>query len=154
MVDLERLRRRILIALAVIVALGFASRVWADPFTFLQPGFSQQLYGTAPRSLGDAGFAPDGDVWAPRCGGTTGFVFTRFDRQSTTVINSTTVHPEAPGSPFPSVDACGIANHPNGSLYANTSRGVIRLDANTAAMLAGPFGPGGNLQGIATDPIT
>ncbi len=55
---------------------------------------------------------------------------------------------------LPSHAGCGLTNHPNGALYSNTQGGVVKLDANTGALLAGPFGPRGNGLGIATDPQT
>lgn len=151
MPTVELFRRRLLVALAASIGLLLIARcVWADPFTFLQPGFSQELYGVAPRLLGDVAFAPDADVWAPNCIGSA----TRFDQQATTVIHSTTVHPEAAGSPFPTSDECGVANHPNGFLYANSSDGVVKLDPQTAEVVGGPFGFAGSQTGIATDPVT
>jgi uncharacterized repeat protein (TIGR01451 family) len=47
-----------------------------------------------------------------------------------------------------------MTNHPNGAIYTNQGGGVVKLDANTGAHLAGPFGPGGNALGISVDPQT
>src|SRR5712691_9725696 len=102
--------------------------VQAAPFTFLQPGFTQEVFGTSPGFMGGVAFAPDGDVWVDGCFGI-GSALRRFDLQTTTVVNSTTVHPEVSGSPFPSNAGCGLTNHPDGTLYSNTILGVVNLDA-------------------------
>lgn len=136
-----------------IVAICNAPSAKATPFTFLQPGFTQEVYGVASHFMGGVAFAPDGDVWVNFCS-FDGSPLTRFDRQTTVVVSGTTIHPESPGSPFPSNAGCGMTNHPDGTLYTNTSSGVINLDANTGAQLRPPFGSGGNALGIAPDPQT
>ncbi len=122
-----------------------------DPFIFLQAGFTQSVYGSAPGFMGGVAFAPDGDVLVNACS-TGGSALRRFDAATTVVVHGTTVHPQVPI--MPSNSGCGLTNHPNGDLYSNTSSGVTRLDANTGAVKGGPFGHAGNALGIAPDPIT
>ena len=130
-----------------------------QPFSFLQPGFSQELFATSPDVYPAIAFAPNGDLWwgtgpnalsplSPQG------LLSRFSATSTTVINATTVHVEEPGSPFPSNIGWGLTNGANGQLYSNTIAGVVMLDSSTGAHLAGPFGPPGSGFGIATDPQT
>jgi len=123
----------------------------AKSFTTLEAPFTQELIGTAPVFVGGIGFAPDGDVWFTPCG-SGGDPLWRFDMQAEA--------PEQGGSPLhpasstDSDSGCGLTNHPNGSLYSNTSSGVTRLDGSTGAAIGGPFGPSGNVLGIAVDPQT
>ena len=131
------------------------------PFVCLAPGFTQELYATAPGFFGGIAFAPDADVLVSFCdnryfpGGPTSL--RRFDAQTTGSLNGSPVHPQVPSSPFVSLAGCGLVNGPGGSVYSNTPNtggGVVRLDSNTGAVLAGPFGGRGNGLGIALDPQT
>lgn len=129
-----------------------------QPFSFLQSGFSQQLFATAPGAYPGVAFAPNGDLWIGE-GPNTSFpntpsFFFRFSSTATTVIHGTTVHVEVQGSPFASNGGTGVTNGFNGNLYSNTVAGIVMLDPNTASLLAGPFGPKGDGLGIATDPQT
>ena len=133
-----------------ILGLVAATPAVAAPFTFLQPGFTQELYGVATSFLGGVSFAPDGDVWSSECHDFSPLY--RFDKQTTVNVNSTSIHPQVVGSPFSSNATCGMTNHPDFHIYANTFVGVLRLDADTGAQLAEPFGPAGNGLGIAVDP--
>jgi|GEM_PF-1683991 len=129
---------------------GPAATAAYDPFTFMQPGFTQELYATGPGFFGGVAFAPDGDVLVVQC---PNGPISRFDAGSTVTVHGTVVHPQV--AALTSTVGCGLTNHPNGDLYSNTgSTGVSRLDANTGALKAGPAGPDGNTLGIATDPIT
>jgi uncharacterized repeat protein (TIGR01451 family) len=119
-------------------------------FLFLQPGFTQSIFGVSDGFLGGVAFAPNNDPWVDPCGPDGGSL-TRFDRSSTTVVNGTTIHP---GTVSPSSAGCGLTNGFNGNLYTNTNAGVRELDANTGAPVGGPFGPPGNALGIAPDPLT
>lgn len=150
-----------LVAVAVAtVALGLLPPVTASAdhvtgggqsFTFLQPGFTQDVFGTGTFFMGGVAFAPDGDPLVDQCQ-FSGSPLHRYDRQGVAApVNSTPLHPE---TSLPSAAGCGLTNHPNGSLYTNTSSGVFRLDANTGAVTGGPFGPAGNALGIAPDPQT
>lgn len=129
------------------------SAVYADPYSLMQAGFTQELFAVAPTFFGGVAFAPDGDVWVDECQGGDGLMY-RFDQQSTYISNGSVLHPQVSGSPFSSGAGCGLANHPNGSIYSNTEQGVVRIDGNTGAVLGGPFGPGGDALGIAVDPQT
>jgi hypothetical protein len=136
----------------IALILITSQRVAAAPFADLQPGFTQEIYGIATSFIGGIAFAPNGDVWVDPCAD--GSPLTRFDHQTTIVVNGTTIHPQVAGSPFPSDAGCGLTNHPNGTLYSNTIRGVSNLDASTGAELQPPFGIAGNVLGICVDPDT
>ena len=155
------LKNRIAGALLAATTIGVTTLLGAAPafaagqsFTFLQAGFTQELYGTgSPANLfGGVAFAPDGDPLTDNCsfGGSPLY---RFDSATTLpVTNGTsTLHPL---TIEPSNAGCGLTNHPDGALYTNTGSGVVELDASTGAVLAGPFGPGGNALGITVDPQT
>lgn len=120
-------------------------------FLTLAPGFTQEIFGVHPSFLGGVAFAPDGDPLVDNCVGS-GSPLQRFDRQGVApVVNSTNLHPV---TTLTSGAGCGLTNHPNRALYTNTGGGVVKLDPDTGAFLAGPFGPPGNALGIATDPQT
>src|SRR6267154_1542505 len=86
-----------------------------NSFTFLQGGFTQNLYGNAPGFFGGLAFAPNGDVWLDFCFGS-GSPLIRF-AQGTTVADGHggIEHPQATGSPFTSNAGCGLTNHPDGT---------------------------------------
>jgi hypothetical protein len=147
---------RSLVALAAVTLLtllpiGPASAA-GQSFTSLQPGFTQELFGVNPNFFGGVAFAPDGDPLVDNCSGGGSPLF-RFDRQTNLppVNGTSTLHPN---STLASGAGCGLTNHPNGSLYTNTTSGVVRLNANTGAQTGGPFGVAGNALGIAPDPQT
>lgn len=126
-----------------------------EPFSFVQPPFTQELYATAPLPAseidGGIAFAPNGDLWVDSCNRNKLF---RFSASQTVVINGSTVHALLPGSPIPSNAGCGLTNHPDGTLYSNSGPGLVNLDASTGAQLRPVFGPPGNGFGIAVDPQT
>lgn len=133
--------------------LGVMARTGGLPFTYLQDGFAQELYATAPGFMGGVAFAPDGDVLVNRCPATRdGSALRRFDAQTTVVIHGSIVHPLI--AVLPSNAGCGMTNHPDGTLYSNTDLGVTNLDPDTGVELRAPFGPEGNSLGIAVDPQT
>ncbi|WP_372729701.1 hypothetical protein [Nocardioides sp.] len=142
-----------------LVIAGSAGGALADhsdgdgkSFTTLAPSFTQDLFGIGPEFFGGVAFAPDGDPLVDFCR-FSGSDLRRFDRQSV-------VSPDPTGSELhPSTvqgsnAGCGLTNHPDGTLYSNTSGGVTNLDANTGAQLRPAFGDAGNALGIATDPQT
>jgi WD40 repeat protein len=138
-----------LLVLAVTTVLPANSQ--ADPFTFLQAGFTQELWGVNSGFLGGVAFAPDGDVLSDPCSGSNGSLY-RWDTQTTQIVNATSIHPQVAGSPMPSSVGCGLSNHPNGTLYSNTFGGVVQVDVNTG----GPMNSGGaagNALGIAFHPL-
>jgi DNA-binding beta-propeller fold protein YncE len=151
--------RRIITALALPALLGTsllttaspAQAAVGDPFLFLAPGFTQELYGTGPGFFGGVAFASNGDPVVNFCQGG-GSPLQRFDHSSTVTTNGTTYHPL--GASMPSNAGCGMTNHPNGSIYSNTYSGVTRLDATTGAQIGATFGPAGDALGIAPDPQT
>ncbi len=128
-----------------------------EPFSSLQTGFSQQLFATSG-AYGGVAFAPNGDLWTDLGPNiffpSTPSLLFRFSLSSTVVVNSTTIHPQVPGSPFTTDVGTGLTNGFGGNLYSNTVSGVVMLDPNTGSLLAGPFGPKGSGLGIATDPQT
>jgi sugar lactone lactonase YvrE len=150
------MNRKLLVGLlASLVAacayVGTASANHSDgdgrSFTFLQPGFTQDLYGTHADFADGVAFAPDGDplIALGR--------LARYDSQG--VEANTTGDQLHPLSALPSgTVVIGITNHPDGTIYANQGSGVTNHDANTGALLRGPFGPAGNGLGIAVDPQT
>jgi hypothetical protein len=147
--------RKALALLAVVAAAVLlpAAADAAGQFTFLQPGFTQSLYGTSPSFLGGVAFAPNGDVWADFCAfGGSGLY--RWDNSTTTPVNGSNPHPLVAGSPFPSNAGCGITNHPDGFLYSNTSSGVVQINASTGVPTGLVFGAAGDALGITPDPLT
>jgi uncharacterized repeat protein (TIGR01451 family) len=142
-------RRWLTAAAAVLCALAIPAIATAgQSFTFLQPGFTQAVYGVSSNFMGGVAFAPDADPWVDTCAPDGGSM-TRFDGSTTSVVNGTTLHQ---GTVFPSSAGCGLANGVNGNVYTNTFAGVRELDPNTGAPIGGPFGPAGNALGIALDP--
>jgi hypothetical protein len=153
-----RLRRRrtpasLLAAAAAVAAMLVlpGSALAAGQFTFLAPGFTQDLFGTQPSFMGGIAFAPDGDAITDDCS-FGGSPLHRFDAQSTLPAfhGATTMHPRTDIS---SNAGCGITQAA-GVLFSNTSSGVTKLNPDTGATIAGPFGPGGNALGITVDPVT
>ncbi len=120
-------------------------------YLFLQPGFTQDVYGVSFGFMGGVAFAPDGDPWVSPCV-FSGGALRRFDAQGTAPeVNSTETHPE---SVVASNSGCGIVNHPNGFMYSNTSAGASKIDAATGVYTGVTQGPGGNALGITVDPVT
>ena len=147
------IRAAVLFSVPFVLVAQTATPAGADhgtpgqSFTFLQAPFTQELFGTHADFADGVAFAPDGDVL---------IAFgrlARYDRQS--------VEPNTHGDGLHPVTQLqdggfnlGIANHPDGHLYANTGSGITRHDVETGALLGGPFGPPGNGLGIAIDPKT
>src|SRR4051812_36415306 len=101
------------------------------PFSFIQEGFTAELYATAPGFMGGVAFAPNGDVLVDDCG--CGGPLRRFDAGSTVPLHGSQVHPLI--AVEPSGAGCGLTNHPDGSLYTNGCAGVVNLDAETGGVL-------------------
>jgi uncharacterized repeat protein (TIGR01451 family) len=142
-------RRWLAAVAAVLCVLALPAIATAgQSFTFLQPGFTQAIYGVSPSFMGGVAFAPDADPWVDTCARDDS-PMTRFDGSTTSVVNGTTLHQ---GTVFSSSAGCGLANGANGNLYTNTFSGVHELDPDTGAPIGGPFGPVGNALGIAPDP--
>src|SRR5262245_43050630 len=123
-------------ASVVFAATVIATAAHAQSFTFLQPGFTQELYATTTGFFGGVAFAPDGDLWVTPCVPSDG-VLVRFDAATTINLGGTTVHPLV--TSVPSVVGCGLTNHPNGFMYSNTIAGVTRIDDSTGLGAGGPF---------------
>jgi Ca2+-binding RTX toxin-like protein len=135
--------------MAVACAVFAGPALAAGQFTFLQAPFTQELYGTQPGFMGGIAFAPDGDPLSDDCVGGGGTLH-RFDSQTTLPpINGTSsLHPR---SDMASNAGCGLTQA-GGFVFTNTSSGVVKLNPDTGAVVAGPAGPGGNALGIAIDP--
>ena len=145
-------RLGLLTAAALLVTCSLSATSFAaGQFTFLQPPFTQELYGTQSAFMGGVAFAPDGDPITNNCS-FSGSPLHRFDSASTLPpLNGTsTLHPRTDMS---SNAGCGLTQV-GGVLFSNLSSGVIKLDPDTGATLAGPAGPGGNALGIAVDPAS
>ena len=134
--------------------LCFLPRLEAQtPFTSLESGFTQSLYGNGSTFFGGVAFTSTGDVWVDQCN-FSGSLLTRFASGTTMPDGHGGVeHAQTSGSPFNSNAGCGLTNHPDGTLYSNTSAGLVNLDPNTGAQLRS-LGPAGNALGIAVDPQT
>ncbi|MCA8943276.1 MAG: hypothetical protein KDB80_12005 [Planctomycetes bacterium] len=145
------LHSRSLALLVGCASLAFTTGTSAQTFTFLEAGFTQELWGTHDGFLGGVAFAPDGDVLANGCQGYLGPLF-RWDSQSTIVVNGTAIHPEL--ASMPSDVGCGMVNHPDGGLYSNTLQGVKRIDPDTGLLLGAGSLEVGNVLSIAVDPQT
>jgi hypothetical protein len=94
------------------------------PFSYLQPGFTQELYGVDPslgRFLTGSAFAPNGDVLTADGGG-----FVHFSQTSTTTVHGSTIHN---GTHVTAPVGIGIVNHPDGTIYANSTEAVIPFDS-------------------------
>ncbi len=147
--DAPRVLTRALLALALVASLVMPpASVHAaanDPFTFLAPGFTQELYATDLPWVGGVAFAPSGDA-------VEAFQkLYRIDSTQTITVHGSTVHPTTQLSGTLWI---GLANSQDNGIYANTSAGVIRVDSTTGSTIAGPFGPNGNGFGIVSDPKT
>jgi hypothetical protein len=168
--SIARWRRAAAVAVVAVAAtvLAVIALGTGRSFTSLASGYEQELYGSVqlgvngstPISLGGVAFASNGDVWAAECRLSGPTRLHRFDAavpapsvNGTTTRHATTVV-EVP------VGFCGLTNHPDGFLYANSLAGVHRLDASTGAVAAwpdgqgGPRGTAGNGLGITVDPLT
>ena len=124
-----------------------------SPYPILQSGYTQELFAASTTTVGFGGvaFGPNGNVWVKLCDASVNLI--EFDLAQTTTVNGSTVHSLDSGSPFKTVFACGLTNHPDGHLYLNTPAGIMQIDATTGAVL-GTAGPVGNSYGIAVDPQT
>jgi uncharacterized protein (TIGR03437 family) len=141
--------------LSLVLVLGLAPVLsgQSTPYTFLQSGYTQEVFAASNTSsyMGGIAFAPDGDVWTKLCGTTTGPL--RFDLNRTVTVNGTSVHPLQTTASVTTAAGCGMTNYSDGRIYLNSSAGAQRLDADTGAVL-GVVGPPGNLYGITVDPQT
>jgi len=149
----------IIVSILIIGTLDTAQSMHLDtPFTFFDPGdegFTQEVYGIHDAIMGGVAFAPsDGDPLVTfGCPGTT---VTRFDRATTFVMASTTLHTATLGIP---IVGCGLTNHPDRFIYTNTAQGIKKFDEtgtefSIGGMPLGGAGFPGNKLGIATQPRT
>lgn len=122
------------------------------PFSFLAPGFTQQLYatGVATFAFGIA-FAPNGDPVTDGFG-----TLQRIDSHSTTTMDGSTIHPI---STLPNSNGFfGIANTADGSLYVSASlqnSEPAKIDPTTGASVANSTGaPQAGCCGMTVDPVT
>jgi hypothetical protein len=117
-------------------------------FTFLQPGFTQDLYATHLPFVFGVSFAPDGDPMVNLSG------FYRVDSQG--VEANSTGDELHPVTSLGQGGCIGVVNHPDGLLYSNdgSSSGITGRNPNTGAVVKGPFGNASSCLGIAVDPQT
>ena len=109
-------------------------------FLVLEPGFTQEIVGLADTFVGGVAFATDGDPWINDCLGR----LTRFDLQGVaSEAHGTKLHPATTADSTIEGFACGMANHPDGFIYANTVGGVVQVDADTGLSTGNVFGPRG-----------
>lgn len=121
-----------------------AQAAGAQPFTFLAPGFTQELYATGlPFAVGVA-FAPNGDPVMANGG------FYRADSQTSVMMNGSSVHPVTSTSASLGI---GLANSADGGVYSYSGGGIVKIDPATGAVLAGSGACSSGL-GIALDPQT
>jgi len=145
------------VALLFVVTLFLSGHVKAEhgiatsqSFSFLAPGFTQEIIGVSPLFLGGVAFASDGDVFASDCrfGQFAGDLH-RFDLQGIAPeINTTRLHPK---TVIHSVAGCGLVGPFNGYVYSNTNSGVSQMDAITGLATGNVFGLPGNRLGITVD---
>ena len=134
-------------AVAAAVACGAGQ---AAAFTFIQPGYTAEVVALNSGFLGGVAFAADGDILANNCA-FGGSPLIRWDVQGgTTVMGGSTVFSGRTAQP--SNAGCGMTTHSNGSIYTNTSGGVVRLTDTGVQLEVG--GLGGNALGISEDPLT
>lgn len=133
------------LALLCLVSLPAASQSYTSG---VPAPFTQELYGVSPGFMGGIAFAPNGDVWVTPCVNSGGNL-RRFSATSTSVVNTTTVHNIV--TTINSNAGCGLSNHPDGTLYSNTTLGITNLNAGTGALIR-TIGAAGNALGIAVDP--
>lgn len=166
----RRAAAAVALAVAPMLAAGIHLGAQAPPpsprsFTYLAPGFTQELVGAADigvfaedpnvaKVLGGVAFAPDGDVWVADCV----FEHTKLRRidmgTPLTPVRNSTPSVKVTSAPVQTEGGCGLTNHPDGSLYSNSTQGIYKLNADTGAYVAGPLGQPGNALGIAVDPVT
>jgi hypothetical protein len=119
-------------------------------YSFLAPGFTQDLVGVSAHFAGDVTVASDGDVFLSDCQ-FQGSDLHRYDLQGAApIINGTpSLHPE---TIVPSNAGCGLITHSDGFIYSNTGLGIVQINATTGAATGLVFGSAGNALGIAENP--
>ena len=151
------------IGLAILFGFGLAGQAQAQPYSYVAPGFTQELIGTAPVFLGGVSFAADGDPWVSECGRlSTGRLF-RFDLQ--TRYNRPVPYDIHPYTEYSPSSGCGLVRHPDGYLYTTTipgtlssvlPNGIIQINPETGQRTGRVLGGNavGNTLGITIDPLT
>jgi protocatechuate 3,4-dioxygenase beta subunit len=156
----RKMRCGAVVVAVVTAAAGMRALVPAGKsFTFLQPGFTQQMFASTNSfllrngSLGGIAVLPGGDVVAAECL----FSGTRLHRfNATTTVNKygTALHVE---TLLPSGGGCGLVYHQDGTLYLNTKTtglGITNVNPDTGAIIRKIASPTGNAVGIVVDPVT
>jgi hypothetical protein len=165
----QRAHRTFLAVLGAVIGVGGVVAQQVQPFFSLQPGFTQELFGST-RSflientgyLGGVTVLPRGDVMSAECV-FTGTRLHRFSAATTTQQHGAALHAE---TILPSDGGCGMVYHPDGTLYLNTKPnptkpepsnpsdfGITNVDPDTGVVLR-RLGPRGNAVGITVDPVT
>ena len=128
-----------------------SSAATAAPYTYLSPGFDQQVYAAIAGQVTSFAFAPNGDIWALRKSPN---ALVRIDAHATQMVNGTALHPISQTVPVTAAFGdvfIGVANHPNGSLYLAAMQQMAIADATTGAILQpGAVGSCGGWQATAS----
>src|SRR5436190_1129688 len=114
------LRAKSLIVLSTIGSLAAVSS--AADFTFLAPGFTQQVFGVSPPGFffGGIAFGPNGVVWTDGCF-FDGSPLYKLSTPTFTAHGTSTLHTF---TPVPSNAGCGLTNDKlDGFIYSNTDLG-------------------------------
>lgn len=147
---MKQLRRGLAASVAGVGLALAALGAHAAPYTSIQAGYTAELVAVAPGFLGGVAFAADGDILSNSCS-FGGSPLIRWDVQAgTTVVNGTAIFNARTNQA--SNAGCGMTTHSNGSIYTNTSGGVVQL-SDTGTQI-GVGGLGGNALGITEDPLT
>jgi hypothetical protein len=98
--------------------------------------------------MGGVGFTSTGNLLVTPCGFSGGNLRV-FDQVTTVSQRGSLIHPLL--QTLTSGAGCGIANHPDGTLYSNTSLGIVNLSESDGHILR-TIGAPGNALGITVDP--
>ena len=114
-------------ALAMLAVPAVANA--GQSFLFLQPGFTQSIFGATSQTalLGGVAFAPDSDPWVADCGFDNSALH-RFDGASTVIVNGTTIHTETIG---PSTSGRGSSRTASTATSTRTPRRVYAGSTRT-----------------------
>lgn len=152
---------RFLIATTLTATAGLAltvspaSAAVVNPFTFVAPGFTGQIWAAPTPAFGGVAVRNDGTVIASRCASANGPLYF-FDPVRTVDVDGITSHVQ--NASVQNNAGCGLLLHPDGYLYSTTSTGLVRLDRANGQFRGQASFTGGsgatNIRSIALDPVT
>src|SRR5689334_8158710 len=119
------------LGVSAVLCCAAATAGAQSSFTFMQSGFTQSLYANAAAFFGGSAFAHNGDLFTNVCAFAGSPLFRFAAGTAAPDGHGGLEHPQVAGSPFPSNAGCGMTNHPDGTLYSNTSLGITNLDINS-----------------------